>query len=188
VSALDDAERIQPASRGEWRAWLAAHHATAPGVWLVTPTRASGRPRLEYEEIIAEALCFGWVDSTVRPLDGGRTMMYLTRRRRGSTWARANKERVARLLAQGLMEPAGVAAVEAAKADGSWTVLDPVEALEVPADLAHALEATPGAREGYEALPASAKKALLWAVLSAKRPETRVRRIAAAVETVLGRR
>lgn len=184
VPALDDADRIQPASRAQWRAWLAEHHAAAPGVWLVTPTRTSGEPRLAYEDIVLEALCFGWVDSTVRPLEGGRTMMYLARRRRGSTWARTNKERVARLLADGLMEPAGIAAVEAAKADGSWTVLDPVEALEVPADLAAALDAEPGARAAYESSSVSARKALLWSVVSAKRTQTRARRIADAVETL----
>lgn len=86
------------------------------------------------------------------------------------------------------MEPAGIAAVEVAKADGSWTVLDPVEALEVPADLAAALDAEPGARVAYEALSASARKALLWAVVSAKRTDTRARRITGAVETVLRRR
>jgi uncharacterized protein YdeI (YjbR/CyaY-like superfamily) len=182
VAQLDEAERIQPASRAEWRAWLAKHHDTAPGVWLVTFTRASGRESLSYEDIIAEALCFGWVDSTVRPVDGERTMMYLTRRRRGSTWARTNKERVERLLAEGLMHPAGIAAVDSAKADGSWTLLDPVEALEVPPDLAAALDSTTGARAGYEAMSVSAKKAVLWSVISAKRAETRARRVAAAVE------
>lgn len=184
VARLDDAERIQPASRAEWRAWLAEHHATAPGVWLVTFTKGSGRATLPYEDIIAEALCFGWVDSTARPLDGDRTMMYLTRRRRGSTWARTNKERVARLAAEGLLHPAGLAAVAAAKADGSWTLLDPIEALEVPDDLAAALDAAPGARKAYESLSTSAKKALLWSVASAKREETRARRVAAAVESM----
>jgi uncharacterized protein YdeI (YjbR/CyaY-like superfamily) len=80
------------------------------------------------------------------------------------------------------MHRAGIAAVEAAKADGSWSLLDPVEALEVPEDLAAALDSMPGARGGYEAMSASRKKALLWSVISAKRPETRARRVAAAVE------
>lgn len=174
---LDDRPRFHPETREEWRSWLAEHHATAPGVWLVSWKRSTGRASLPYEDVIEEALCFGWVDSTARTLDGERSMLLMAPRRPTSTWARTNKERVERLLASGLMRPAGIAAVETAKANGSWTVLDSVEALEVPDDLAAALDAEPGARAAYEGFSPSNRKAILWWVKSAKRPETRQRRI-----------
>lgn len=175
---LDDRPRFHPETREEWRSWLAEHHATEPGVWLVSWRRATGRPSLPYEDVIEEALCFGWVDSTARTLDEERSMLLMAPRRPTSTWARTNKERVERLLDAGLMRPAGIAAVETAKANGSWTVLDSVEALEVPDDLAAALDAEPGARAAYEGFSPSNRKAILWWVTSAKRPETRQRRIA----------
>lgn len=183
MGRLDDAIRVEPATRGEWRAWLAANHASASGAWLVTAkVGVRGRPRVDYEDAISEALCFGWIDGTLRRLDEDRTMLYFAPRKRGSTWAGTNKVRVERLAAAGLMTPAGLAVVERAKADGSWTVLDGVEALAVPDDFAAALSADPVAQAGYVALPASAKKQLIWHVVSAKRPETRARRVAAALE------
>ncbi|HEU4491856.1 MAG TPA: YdeI/OmpD-associated family protein [Jiangellales bacterium] len=175
---IDDPPRFHPESREQWRAWLADHHDTERGAWLVSWKQATGRPSLPYEAMIEEALCFGWVDSTVRTLDSERSMMLMTPRKPTSTWARTNKDRVERLLAAGLMQPAGIAAVEAAKANGSWTVLDSVDALEVPDDLAAALDAEPGARAAYEGFSPSNRKMILWWVKSAKRPETRERRIA----------
>lgn len=175
---IDDLPRFHPESREQWRAWLADHHDTERGAWLVSWKQATGRPSLPYEAVIEEALCFGWVDSTVRTLDSERSMMLMTPRKPTSTWARTNKDRVERLLAAGLMQPAGIAAVEAAKANGSWTVLDSVDALEVPDDLAAALDAEPGARAAYEGFSPSNRKMILWWVKSAKRPETRERRIA----------
>ena len=133
-------------------------------------------------EVVQEALCFGWIDSTVRRLDEQRGMQLLTPRKRGSTWSASNKQRVARLQEQGLIEAAGLAAIRRAKADGSWTVLDAVERLEVPADLAAALAGLPGAQQGYDAYPPSARKQALWWVVSAKRPATRANRIERIVE------
>ena len=175
---IDDLPRFHPESREQWRAWLADHHDTERGAWLVSWKQATGRPSLPYEAVIEEALCFGWVDSTAKTLDSERSMMLMTPRKPSSTWARTNKERVERLLAAGLMQPAGIAAVETARANGSWTVLDSVEALEVPDDLAAALDAEPGAREAYEGFSPSNRKMILWWVKSAKRSETRERRIA----------
>ncbi|MCW2851254.1 MAG: hypothetical protein JWM84_918, partial [Nocardioides sp.] len=148
-------------SRAQWRAWLTEHGTTTPGVWAVTWRRGSGRPVVPYEELVEEALCAGWVDSVGRAVDAERTALRMTPRRRGSGWARTNKERVARLEAAGLMLPAGRAVVEAARADGSWSALDASEALQVPPDLAAALDAEPGARAGWDAFPPSARKALL---------------------------
>jgi uncharacterized protein YdeI (YjbR/CyaY-like superfamily) len=179
---LDDAERVEVETPAQWRAWLEANHAASPGVWVVQYRRGSGRQGLGYEDLVCEALCFGWVDGTFRRLDDERTILYVAPRRRGGTWARSNKERVERLAAAGRMAPAGLAAVAAAKADGSWSALDAVDALELPDDLAAALAGDAEARTGYEAMSASAKRQLLWSVLSAKRAETRERRVRAVVE------
>ena len=173
--------RVAPASRVEWRAWLAAHHRDSEGVWLVVAKKRSGVPGPTYEEAVEEALCFGWIDSRMHPLDGDCFEQRFSPRRAGSIWSRSNKERVQRLRRAGLMAPAGLACVEAAVADGSWDRLGQVEALMVPADLAAALEAA-GASGGFDGLPASMRKQLLYWVAEARRPETRGRRIAAVVE------
>jgi uncharacterized protein YdeI (YjbR/CyaY-like superfamily) len=170
-------ERLQPADRAAWRSWLEAHHASAPGVWAVSYRKSTGKPTVTYEELVEEALCFGWIDSQNSVLDDERTMLRFTPRKHGGTWARSNKERVERLIAEGRMAEAGRQAIEAARADGSWSVLEAVDALAVPDDLAEALASTLEAAHGFEALSASMKKQVLFWVASAKRPATRARRI-----------
>ena len=178
MGVQDDAEQFQPANLAEWSAWLAAHHDDTPGVWLVTHKQSTGRAAFDYEAAVIEALRWGWVDSTQRTVDDQRTMMWYAARRPGSVWTRRNKVRVAALEAAGRMQPAGQAAVEAARASGMWTLMDDVEDLVVPDDLATALAARPGAREHWGAFPPSARKqALAWIVL-AKRDETRAARVA----------
>ncbi len=176
----ETAERFQPGSLAEWRVWLAEHHARGEGVWLVTWRAGSGGPRITYEESVEQALCFGWVDSTGNKLDDQRTMLWFAPRKARSGWARTNKVRIERLTAEGLMAPAGLAVIEAAKADGSWTLLDDVENLVVPDDLAAALG--PIARAHWDAFPRSARRGILEWIVQAKRPETRARRIAEAAE------
>lgn len=168
---------IHPQTRAEWRAWLAQHHMDATGVWLISYKKATGKPRVEYEEAVEEALCFGWIDSKGSKLDDERTMLWFAPRRPGSGWSRPNKERVERLMAAGLMAPAGLAKIEAAKADGSWSALDAVEALEAPPDLLEALAANPPAQQYWDAFPRSAKRSILEWIGNAKRPETRARRV-----------
>jgi uncharacterized protein YdeI (YjbR/CyaY-like superfamily) len=182
MGKLDDLERVHPADRAEWRAWLAENHATSPGVWLVTWRRASGRTPLGYEDAVEEALCVGWVDSLGRAVDAERTSLLYTPRKRGSGWSRPNKQRVARLEEAGLMRPAGRAVVEAAIADGSWTMLDDVEDLVEPPELRALLDADPAARAHWDAFPRSAKRGLLEWIVQARRPETRARRIAETAE------
>jgi uncharacterized protein YdeI (YjbR/CyaY-like superfamily) len=165
-----------------WRAWLAEHHGRTTGVWLVTWRAGSGGPRITYEESVEQALCFGWVDSKGRALDAERTMLWFAPRKARSGWSRPNKQRVARLLAEGLMTPAGLAVVEAAKADGSWTLLDAVEDLVVPDDLAAAFDAHPPARAHWEAFPRSARRGILEWIVQARRPDTRARRVAETAE------
>ncbi|SEB28589.1 Uncharacterized conserved protein YdeI, YjbR/CyaY-like superfamily, DUF1801 family [Nocardioides exalbidus] len=173
---MDDAERLEPGTIEEWSAWLHEHHAQPTGVFLVTPRRAADRP-FSYEESVLEALRYGWVDSTVKPVDESRTMMWFAPRRRGSMWTRINKGRIARLEEAGLMQPAGVAAVEVAKQTGMWTLMDDVEDLVVPDDLAAAFDANPGAREHWDSWSPSARKMILTWIVLAKRPETRDARI-----------
>jgi uncharacterized protein YdeI (YjbR/CyaY-like superfamily) len=162
---------------GQWRDWLAEHHLTETGVWLVTWRTTTDRPAPPYEQQVEEALRVGWVDSTLRRLDDDRSMLYFARRRPGSGWARSNKARIARLESEGRMLPAGQAVVDRARADGSWTLLDAVEDLVVPDDLAAALDAHEGARQQWDSFTASARKQLLWWIVQAKQPATRAARI-----------
>jgi uncharacterized protein YdeI (YjbR/CyaY-like superfamily) len=173
-----DDERFQPADRAAWRAWLAANHATATGVWAVTYRRAAGKPVVTYDDLVEEALCFGWIDSRPGSFDEERTMLRFTPRKRRSVWSRPNKERVQRLIADGSMTAAGLRAIQAARADGSWDALTDVDALIVPDDLAAALAGDAAAARGFGALSPSVVKPILFWVTSAKRPETRARRIA----------
>ena len=145
---------------------------------------ATGKTRLGYEESIPDALCFGWIDSVNKPLDDQRTALLFTPRRAGSGWSRTNKERIARLLTDGRMEAAGLSKIAAAKRDGSWTLLDSVEALEVPADLRRALGRA-GLRK-FDALTPGRRKERLRTLVTAKRPETRAKRIADIVRATRG--
>jgi uncharacterized protein YdeI (YjbR/CyaY-like superfamily) len=142
----DRYEQVQVESRAQWREWLAKHHADSPGVWVVTYKKAAGERYVPYEDVVREALCFGWVD--------GRE-----------------------LEAQGLMELAGRAAVEAAKADGSWTALAAVEDLVEPDELRAALDANSDARREWDAFPRSARRGILEWIVTAKKPDTRAKRI-----------
>jgi uncharacterized protein YdeI (YjbR/CyaY-like superfamily) len=185
----DDREQLHVESTADWRAWLAAHHASGGGVWLVTWKASTGRPRPSYEEIVEEALCFGWIDAKARSLDDERSAIWMAPRRRGSGWARSNKERILRLEADGRMTAAGRALIESANADGSWTLLDDVEDLIVPADLGAAFAARPGSRDRWEALPRSVKRASLLWLVDAKSEATRAKRIAEiADKTATGER
>ena len=180
--AVQDDPEIHVETRAQWREWLVQHHAEYGGVWAVTWRKSTGRAAPSYDALVEEALCVGWVDSVQRAIDEERTALRFSRRKRGSGWARTNKERVARLSAAGLMLPAGIAAVEAAKADGSWSLLDEVERGVVPDDLAAALDARPPARAEFDGFPPSVRRGILEWIVQARRPETRARRIAETAE------
>jgi uncharacterized protein YdeI (YjbR/CyaY-like superfamily) len=170
-------EPIEVVSRAEWRAWLEQNHLRNEGIWLVTYKKHCGEKHVPYEDVVEEALCFGWVDSLGRKLDEERSMLWLAPRRPGSKWSKPNKLRVEKLVTQGLMAPAGLAKVDAAKLDGTWNALDAVEALEVPPDLASALDGYPAARGNFEGFPRSVRRGILEWIVSAKKPETRARRV-----------
>ena len=175
-----DREQLHVETVEQWRTWLRAHADRGEGLWVVTWKRATGRPSPTYDELVTEALAVGWVDSTAGTLDAERGMLWFAPRKRGSGWSRPNKQRLAVLAAEGRMHPRGTAVVDAAKADGSWTLLDDVEALVVPPDLAAALEGH--ARDVWDAFPRSVKRAQLAQIVQAKRSETRARRIAQVAE------
>ena len=177
MGVMDDAERFEPAALADWTAWLAAHHADTRGVWLVSPRRAAGQA-FDYAAAVCEALRYGWIDATVRTLDDDRAMQWYSPRRPGSGWSRSNKIRIDRLEREGLMEAPGRAVIDAARADGTWTLFDAVEDLVVPDDLAAALAAHPGARDHWDAFSASARKMMLAWVVTAKQEATRARRVA----------
>ena len=180
---------LHPETREAWRAWLTKHHRDPDGVWVARWTKASGRTPLDYDAVVEEALCFGWIDGLTHSLGDGRQAHLLTPRRKGSNWSRSNKDRVERLIAAGRMTDAGLAAIETARADGTWTRQDAAEALIEPPELLAALDATPAARDHWDRFPRSPRRALIWWVMSAKRPETRARRVATIVdEAAQGRR
>lgn len=186
---IDDLEQVLVTTRAELRAWLDANADTSPSIWLVTYRTGSGKPAPSYDEVVEEALCFGWIDSTRRGGDEETWMLLLTSRKPNSTWSAVNKRRLEHLIPSGMMTERGMRAIEVAKANGSWSILDPVERLEVPDDLAAALDARPEARQFFDAMPAGARKQHLWFVISAKRPETRAARIEKVVHaTAEGRR
>lgn len=172
-----DGERVHAESAEKWAAWLERNHTRTQGVWLVTWRARSGRPALGYEESVIEALRFGWIDSTGGGVDDDRTEQWFAPRKRGSGWARTNKRRIERLEQEGRMEAAGRRVIDAAKADGSWTLLDDVEDLVVPNDLSTAFQGYPGSRAKWDAFPPSARRAMLGWIVQARRPETRARRI-----------
>ena len=172
---------VHPKTRAEWRRWLEKHQAQPEGVWMVSFKKHTGQPRVAYEEAVEEALCFGWIDSIANVLDAARSMQWFSPRKPGSGWSRLNKIRFEQLLAAGRLAPAGLAKIEAAKRDGSWTALDASQALEVPSDLAAALAANAAAQQYFEAFPPSARRAILQGIGLAKRPETRAKRIAETV-------
>src|SRR5262245_40140683 len=159
-----------PANRAEWRAWLERNHTRAEGVWLISYKKATGKPALTYDESVEEALCFGWIDSKSNTLDAERTMLWFAPRKPRTGWSRPNKERVARLVAAGVMTAGGQAKIAAAQQDGSWNALDAVEALEIPADLAAALAAHAPAQAYFDAFPRSVKRAILEWIAAARTP------------------
>lgn len=179
---MNDRPLLELGSAAEWRAWLEANHASSSGVWLAVGKKGGSVTALTYEQAVEEALCWGWIDSTVRAYDADRFFQSFSPRKPRGTWSQSNKERVERLLAEGRMRPPGLAAIQAAKANGAWDSLVEIDALVVPDDLAEALAADAAASQGFERLGDSAKKMTLHWIASARRPETRAKRIAATVE------
>lgn len=181
ASKLDGLQRVEVASRAQWRAWLKKNHRQAEGIWLVTYKKHVADNYVSWEELVQEALCFGWIDSRPRKLDEDRTMHYVCPRKPKSVWSEINKKHVDFLIAQRLMAAAGLKRIEAAKADGSWNTLTTVDAMEVPVELAQALAKNKTARKYFSAFPSGSRKNILQWIGSAKTDATRMKRIAETV-------
>ena len=173
----DGKQVLIPPSRDAWRGWLVSNSDRREGLWIVYRKKSSGLAGPVYDDLVEEALCFGWIDSRVRRIDDDRVMQWFSPRRDGGLWSALNKERIARLAAAGHITEIGQAAIDRAKTDGSWSQLDEVDGLVVSADLQSALDAVPEAATTFESLADSAKKQHLWWIYSAKRPGTRASRI-----------
>jgi uncharacterized protein YdeI (YjbR/CyaY-like superfamily) len=180
----DELEQLLVPDAAAWRDWLAVNHAMPTGVWLVLAKKGTTSPTtLNYDQALSHALCFGWIDGQVKRRDEATFQQRFTPRRARSTWSRNNVENIARLEREGLMHPAGQAAVEQAKADGRWEAAYAGQAtMDLPADLAEALAASPDAAAMFDVLTSQNRYAILFRLSGIKRADTRARRIGQYVE------
>jgi uncharacterized protein YdeI (YjbR/CyaY-like superfamily) len=166
-----------------FEAWLEAEHATAPGVYVKLAKKGAGVPSVTYAELVESCLCFGWIDGRSNRLDDKFYLQRLTPRRARSVWSQKNVDAVEALTLAGRMRPAGLAAVDAARADGRWERAYAGSAtITVPDDLAAALAAEPAAQKEFEALDGANRYAVLWRVHTAASDATRAKRIASLVQ------
>ena len=169
-------------SADAWDAWLAAHQADAPGVWLKIAKKGSAGQSVSYSDALDVALCHGWIDGQKGRHDDDYWLQRFTPRKPGSNWSKINTEQASALIAAGRMQPAGLRAVEQAQADGRWErAYQSQSRITVPDDLDRALAANPRAREFFATLDGTNRYAVLYRIASAKRPQTRAKRIATFV-------
>ncbi|MCE3294407.1 MAG: hypothetical protein K0R65_121 [Crocinitomicaceae bacterium] len=171
-----------PSSKQEWRKWLEKNHDKEQSVWLICYKMKSGVPTISWSDAVDEALCFGWIDSTRKTRDEDSFIQFFTRRKAKSNWSKINKDKVKRLIEEKKMMPAGYASIETAKENGSWNILDEVEELSIPDDLEKAFKNHPGSKDFFLSLSKSVRKMMLYWIVSAKRPETKEKRISEIVE------
>jgi uncharacterized protein YdeI (YjbR/CyaY-like superfamily) len=176
--------QIQPKSRKAWRAWLEKNHATSSAIWLVYAKKHTGIPSLSYAEAVEEALCFGWIDSLVHPIDDSLYKQIFTPRKETSAWSALNKKRVERLIADGLMTRAGMRLIDIAKTNGRWNTHAATDAMTMPPELKKALNGNAAAKKNWPTYTASQQKAFLRMVDGAKTAETRAKRVARVLEIV----
>ncbi|MBT8326221.1 MAG: YdeI/OmpD-associated family protein [Bacteroidia bacterium] len=174
---MKDVEEFCPVSKSDWRKWLQLNHNNKEAVWLIFYKKKSPSYNLSWNESVDEALCFGWIDSVKKTIDDEKYKQYFSKRKAKSNWSTINKDKVKTLIEQGLMEERGYNSIKVAKENGSWTLLDDVEALVTPEDLLEKFANYKGSLEYFDNLSNSAKKILLYWVVSAKRKETRQKRI-----------
>ena len=178
MPAADELETIAFASAEEWEAWLREHHDTTPGVWIRFAKQGSGVESVTYLEALQAALCFGWIDGQARGVDDASYVQRFTPRRARSIWSKRNRDFATALIEAGRMQPAGLREVERAKADGRWdAAYDAPSTATVPDDLQAALDASPAAAAFFATLNSQNRYAILHRIQTAKRPETRARRI-----------
>lgn len=182
ANKMDSWKRLEAKDRKEWRKWLQNNYSTSSGIWLVYYKKDSGKPTVSYEEAVEEALSFGWIDSKVNVLDEERYMQVFTPRKSGSIWSKLNKQRVQKIIEQGIITPAGLEKIDAAKKDGSYYFLDDIENMIIPLDLKESLDSNEVAKNNFENFNDSVKKQILYWIKTAKRETTRENRIEKAVE------
>ena len=178
----ETATKFSPSSRQEWREWLKENHSLTQSVWLVYHKKSAQVPNISWSEAVDEAICFGWIDSLSKPLDKERYIQFFSKRKPGSGWSKINKNKAEKLIEAGLMQQAGYDALEAARKNGSWSLLDEVEELVVPDDLQKALADKPVGNSFFQKLSRSHKRNLLQWLVLAKKTETRQKRIKEIVE------
>ncbi len=180
---MKDIEDYCPSDQKDWRKWLELNHKDKDAVWLIFYKKKSPKHNLSWSDSVDEALCYGWIDSTKRSIDDEKYKQYFCKRKAKSNWSRVNKEKVKTLTDQDLISEVGYKSIEIAKENGSWTILDAVEALFVPEDLQDAFDSDNESQEYYNSLSNSAKKRILYGLFSAKRKETRQKRILEILES-----
>jgi uncharacterized protein YdeI (YjbR/CyaY-like superfamily) len=180
---MKDVEDYCPYDKNDWRKWLELNHNKKGAIWLIFYKKKSQNHNLGWSESVDEALCFGWIDSTKRTIDNEKYKQYFSKRKAKSNWSKINKDKVKTLIDQGLMEAEGYKSIGIAKENGSWTILDGVEALIIPENLNEEFANYNGSIEYFGSLSKSDKKILLHWVVSAKRSETRQKRILEIVES-----
>lgn len=181
---MGDLPRVRPESREAWRQWLEKNAASSTGVWLVYAKKHTRLPSLTYNDAVEEALCFGWIDSKIHPIDDALYMQVFTPRKVTSAWSAVNKTRVERLLATGQMTPAGLSLVKAARSSGTWDATKHVEELTFPPDLEKAIKANSDASRNWVSYSPSRRKGVLYRLAGAKRPETRAKYLQEIVENM----
>lgn len=182
VACMPEQPLVAFATAAEFRQWLTAHHVDHPGIWLKIAKKASGIPSITYAEALDEALCFGWIDGQKKSFDGTAFLQKFTRRGKRSVWSKINVGHVGRLEKEGRMKPAGIAAVDAAKADGRWeAAYSGSRTAEAPQDFLTALEGEPDAKAFFLTLNKTERFGFLFRISTAKKPETRRKRIAGFV-------
>jgi|SRR5947209_11694059 len=180
---------VQVSDRDAWRWWLEQHHGSFDGVWLRLAKKSSPHQTVAQPEAIEEALCFGWIDGQARSYDEHFYLQRYTPRRPRSKWSQLNVEKAGRLIAEGRMHPAGLAQVEAAKADGRWEAAYPAQSqAQVPDDFARELDRHPEAKEFFETLTGSTRYAFLYRLHNVTKPEARAKRIAGYIDLLSDRK
>lgn len=171
--------KVHLTNRSGWRRWLAKNHdREEDGVWLVFHKKTTGKPSLEYEDAVEEALCFGWIDSIVKKIDDERYCRKFTPRKQHSRWSSINKRRVAKVIKAGIMTEFGLVKVDAAKQSGQWEMDSrPTLNMETPKEWSAALARNKRAKEYFETLAPSYKKQYIAWIVTAKKPETKMKRI-----------
>ena len=171
-------KQVYVKTRAEWRKWLIRNHEKSTGIWLVFYKKHTGKPSLEYDAAVEEALCFGWIDSIIKKINDEKYVRKFTPRKPNSRWSELNKKRIAKLTRQGLMTKAGIAIVTSAKESGLWDKPDrPTISLEVPKELAAALAKNKKAKTFFETLAPTYRKHFIGWISTAKREETKKRRV-----------